>query len=88
MIKLNAKEWWIIVLGVLGAGVSGSIFPIFALLFGEILAVFSLRSDEILSGIHMWAGLFIVLGAVSGAGIFLKVLCLEYYITKILPTLV
>ena len=73
VIKLNAREWWIILLGVLGAAVDGSIFPLFALLFGEILEVFSLRSDEILSGVHLWAGLFIVLGVVAGVGVFLKV---------------
>ena len=39
IMKLNAKEWWLIVLGVLGAGVQGSIFPVFAILFGEALKV-------------------------------------------------
>ena len=59
--------------GVLGAGVNGCIWPAFALLFGEILDVFALPPDEILDEIHMWAGLFIVLGVVSGTGVFLKV---------------
>jgi hypothetical protein len=77
VIKLNAREWWIIVVGVLGAAVSGSIWPLFALLFGEILEVFARSADEVLGGIHMWAGLFIVLGIVSGAGVFLKV-CTMY----------
>ena len=36
---LNAKEWWIILLGILGALINGSVFPLFAIIFGEILTV-------------------------------------------------
>ena len=73
VIKLNAREWWIILLGILGSAVNGSIWPLFALLFGEILEVFSRPANEVLGAVHLWAGLFIVLGIVSGAGVFLKV---------------
>jgi hypothetical protein len=73
IIALNAKEWWLIVLGVVGAALNGSIFPCFAFLFGEILRVFSLPRNEVLSEVGLWAGLFTILGAVSGFGIFLKV---------------
>ena len=60
-------------IGILGAAVSGCMWPSFALLFGEILRVFALPPDEILDEIHLWAGLFIVLGVVSGTAVFLKV---------------
>ena len=73
VIKLNAREWWIILLGILGSAVNGSIWPLFALLFGEILEVFSRPASEVLGAVHLWAGLFIVLGIVSGVGVFLKV---------------
>ena len=73
VIKVNSKEWWIILLGLLGSLVSGSIWPLFALLLGEILEVFARPADEILGAIHLWAGLFLVVGVVSGAGVFLKV---------------
>ena len=75
VIALNAKEWWLIVLGIVGAALNGSIFPLFAFLFGEILRVFSLPRDEVLSEIGVWAGLFVILGIVSGVGVFLKVRC-------------
>lgn len=75
IMKANAKEWWIILLGLLGAFINGSIWPLFSLLFGEILEVFARPADQILSGTHLWAGLFIVLGIVSGGGVFLKVCC-------------
>ena len=39
LIALNAKEWWLIILGLIGAAVNGSIFPLFAILFGNILGV-------------------------------------------------
>ena len=73
VLRLNAKEWWIIILGLLGAAVGGSICPMFAIFFGEILAVFSLPADEILGEVPLWASLFIVLAVVSGLGIFAKV---------------
>ena len=73
VLRLNAKEWWIIILGLLGAAVGGSIWPIFSIFFGEILAIFALPADQILGEIPLWACLFIVLGVVSGLGIFAKV---------------
>ncbi|CAI8032913.1 ATP-dependent translocase ABCB1 [Geodia barretti] len=75
VMKLNAREWWIILIGVVGAAVNGCIWPAFAFLFGEILEVFALPPDEVLDEIHVWAGLFIVLGVVSGTGVFLKAAC-------------
>jgi ABC-type multidrug transport system fused ATPase/permease subunit len=75
VIKLNAREWWIILIGVIGAAVNGCIWPAFGFLFGEILEVFALPPDQILDEIHVWAGLFIVLGVVSGVGVFLKAAC-------------
>lgn len=74
VLALNAREWWLIVLGVLGSAINGSIFPLFAIIFGEILAVFSRPTGaEILDGIGVWAGLYVVLGFVSGVAIFFKV---------------
>lgn len=53
---LNAKEWYLIVLGILGAAVNGSIFPCFAFIFGEVLGV-SLcnRVDNIITIIHRFS---------------------------------
>ena len=70
---LNSKEWWLILLGVVGAILNGAIYPVFAILFGEILSVFAMPASEIVSSIGLWAGLFLVLGFVSGLGVFLKV---------------
>lgn len=78
VLALNSKEWWIIVFGVLGCTLIGSLFPVFSVVFGEILRVFSLGANEVTSAIHPWAGLYIVLGLVSGIGVFLKVIYYSY----------
>ena len=61
------------VLGTLGAMVNGSMFPLFALFFGEVLEVFSLPSEQVFGEIHLWAGLFLLLGVVSFFAQFAKV---------------
>lgn len=73
VLKLNLKEWWIIILGLLGALMNGAIWPMFALLFGEILKVFMRPADQVIGGTHLWGALFIALGVISGLGVFLKV---------------
>ena len=71
--KANAKEWWLILLGLLATLVLGLVYPSFAVFFGEIFKVFARPADEILDGLHLWAGLFIVLGVVNGVAVFLRV---------------
>ena len=53
--------------------INGSIFPLFAVFFGEILEVFGLPSEQVFDEIHLWAGLFVLLGVVSGISQFSKV---------------
>ncbi len=71
--KTNAKEWWIITIGVITATINAAVFPCFALLFGELLQIFERPNNEVLNAVHPWAALFIVLGIVSGAANFFKV---------------
>ena len=71
--KANSKEWWIIALGLLGSIVLGVVYPVFAIIFGQILDIFARPPSEILSALHPWAGLFLVMGAVVSTGAFLKV---------------
>ena len=72
VIRLNAKEWWLILIGVIGSAINGSINPLFAVLFREILVVFT-NMQTVLEEIHPWAGGFLVIGVVSGIAIFAKV---------------
>ena len=73
VIKTNQKEWWIAILGVIGAIMLGAAFPTFALIFGEILEAFVQPPSLVLPGIHLWAGLFFLLGFLAGLGGFVKV---------------
>ena len=46
VLALNLKEWWIILLGILGAVVTGGIFPVFAIPLGAILWTFTVPPDQ------------------------------------------
>ena len=90
IIAVNAKEWWLILLGVIGAGVNGSVFPLFAVIFGEIVRTFALPPSQIQSELNFWAVMFIVLGFISGTGLFLKVrtpLSFGHFIIALSPSL-
>ena len=39
LLKLNAREWPFIALGILGSFIEGVAFPLFAIFFGEVLSV-------------------------------------------------
>ena len=73
ILKLNQKEWWIIGLGILGAAIQGSLFPIFAIFFAEVLRVYTLPSEMVLEEVHQWAGLSLLVGGISGIATFFKV---------------
>ena len=68
-------------LGVAGALVQGIVFPTFAYFFGQVLRVFTLPFNQVLGAIHMWAGMFLVLGFISGIATFAKVsiLLIQWY---------
>ena len=83
IIRQNAKEWWLIVIGAIGSVINGSINPLFAVLFGEILEVF-VEPATVLSSIHPWAGGFLAIGVVSGIAIFAKVSFLLVLLTIVL----
>ena len=74
VLSINPRRWLLIfTLGILGAVVQGVIFPTFAYFFGQVLRVFTLPFNQVLGAIHLWAGLFLVLGLVSGIANFVKV---------------
>ena len=73
VLRLSSREWWLLLLGVLGSVVDGAVYPVFAIIFGEALEVFSLPASQVVPNIHKWAELFLVLGVVSGISVFIKV---------------
>ena len=73
VIKVNAPEWWLIIIGVLAAMINGSVFPVYSILFGEVLRVFQMPHDQVLDEIDVWAILFLALALASGIAVFFKV---------------
>ena len=39
LLKLNKPEWFPVLIGVIGSGVMGAIFPLMSLVFSQVLAV-------------------------------------------------
>nr|QCO93568.1 ATP-binding cassette subfamily B member 2 [Chilo suppressalis] len=73
LLKLNAPEWPLIVIGSLAAFIQGACFPVFALLFGYASGVFVLPNrDEIIYWADFYSGMFVVVAAVAGVTMFLQ----------------
>lgn len=74
MLSLNKNEWWIILLGVVAAMITGSAFPIFSVILGGVFGVLSEHeASDVLSLIHPWASGCVALGIIIGAAMFVKV---------------
>merc|ERR1719233_2613030 len=46
IVKMNLPEWPYVLVGLLGSIVMGGAMPVYAILFGEVLGVLKLSSDE------------------------------------------
>ena len=51
----------------------GSAFLVFSIIFGEVLNVLTLPSDQVLAAVHLWAAGFIGIGVATGTANFLIV---------------
>jgi ATP-binding cassette, subfamily B (MDR/TAP), member 1 len=68
--RVNREEWPYIVLGMIGAAMAGSCWPLRALVFSEVTNLLGdpTKSKEI----STWASMFVVLGGVAFVGNFLQ----------------
>ena len=73
LLRANAPEWWVIILGLLGSVVYGAVYPALSALYGEVLKVYASPSGEILNRLHLFASLFIVMGVAVGIASFVQV---------------
>uniref|UniRef100_A0A673U4I6 Bile salt export pump n=1 Tax=Suricata suricatta TaxID=37032 RepID=A0A673U4I6_SURSU len=79
ILKFNAPEWPYMLLGAVGASVNGSVTPLYAFLFSQILGTFSLPDkEEQRTQINGVCLLFVALGCVSICTQFLQ----EYAFAK------
>ncbi|XDV29988.1 hypothetical protein PO909_033000 [Leuciscus waleckii] len=73
ILKYNRPEWPYMLMGSLGAAINGSVNPIYALLFSEILGTFSIQDlDEQRRQINGICILFVVIGVLSFFSQFLQ----------------
>ena len=71
--KMNAPGWPYVVVGLLGAVVMGGAMPVYAILFGEVLGVLQLSSEEARDQSVYFAGLFLAAGITAGIAVFFQV---------------
>ena len=76
VLAFNLKEWWIILIGILGAVVTGGVFPSFAFTFGSVLWTFIDPPDQVQEASWQYASFFSLLVLlVEVIGVFVKVRC-------------
>lgn len=73
LLVLNANEWWIIVTGIIAASIAGAYWPVFGLLYGEVLEAYSRPSEEVLESIYPFTIAMIATGAAVSAAQFFTV---------------
>ncbi|ENN73431.1 hypothetical protein HUJ04_004060 [Dendroctonus ponderosae] len=75
IVKLNSPEWLSLVLGCIGAGAMGTAFPIFAILFGNILQVLQdidSNPDYVRQETNKYCLYFVLAGVLSMCATFLQ----------------
>lgn len=70
---MNRPEWHLILVGTIGGAISGAIFPLFALIYSEMLNTFTKPKDDMLVAARFWALMFFVIAVASGLGMFLQI---------------
>ncbi|XP_024612414.1 bile salt export pump isoform X3 [Neophocaena asiaeorientalis asiaeorientalis] len=73
ILKVNAPEWPYMLVGAMGAAVNGTVTPLYAFFFSQILGIFSIPDkEEQRSQIHGVCLLFVAIGCVSFCTQFLQ----------------
>lgn len=73
LLTLNKQEWWVILLGIVGAAVNGAMFPIVSVMFGGVFDAFAQPPRNVLPSVNPWASGFIVLAFTAGVAVLVKV---------------
>ncbi|KAJ3146427.1 Multidrug resistance protein 1 [Geranomyces michiganensis] len=71
LLMIHRPEWSLLMLGVCAAILSGAIYPVYAIMYGYILEVFTLLDlDEMRRQANRWAAGYIVVAVGAGIGNF------------------
>ncbi|KAJ1363677.1 tRNA N6-adenosine threonylcarbamoyltransferase [Parelaphostrongylus tenuis] len=68
----NRDKWGYFILGLLGCIIFGIMTPLFALLYAQIIEVYSKPIDQMKSEVVFWCGAFIVIGLLHATGFFIS----------------
>lgn len=72
ILKMNGPEWPLMVVGTLASAAMGSLMPVFAFLFGEMLGTLSQPADKARQDSVTYAIVFVVVGVFAGIAMFLQ----------------
>ncbi|ETN83249.1 ABC transporter, ATP-binding protein [Necator americanus] len=72
----NRDKWGFFFLGLVACIISGAITPLFALVYAEIVSVYSEPVDQMKKDVYFWCGAFIVVGLIHAASFFSSAVCL------------
>ncbi|ODM94055.1 Multidrug resistance protein 1A [Orchesella cincta] len=73
LLALNKDEWLYMLIGTISACIQGSVMPIYAIIFGEVLQVLSDPDEEkAQKDANQWALAFLGIGLLAGASMFLQ----------------
>jgi ATP-binding cassette subfamily B (MDR/TAP) protein 1 len=73
IMRIQLKDWPYVVIGIVGSIVMGAAMPVYALLFGEVLGVLRLPSQQAREECVYFCGLFVATGVTAGIAIFLQI---------------
>ncbi|PIO70844.1 ABC transporter, ATP-binding protein [Teladorsagia circumcincta] len=72
----NRDKWGFFALGLIACIVTGTVTPVFAVLYAQIIQVYSEPVDQMKSDVMFWCGAFIVIGLVHAFAFFFSAICL------------
>lgn len=84
VLRLMKPEWPLMAVGVCGAAVAGSVFPLYALIFSQVIMILTNNANDLAAiapgpfqGANLYAFLFVVLGIAALFSFFLQVASFE-----------
>ncbi|KAI8374849.1 putative ABC transporter protein [Blakeslea trispora] len=80
VLKQMRPEWHFLAIGVIGAAVAGTSFPLFAFIFGRVINILIMPSRETpgpMEGANLYAFIFFIIGICTFAGFTMQVTSFE-----------
>uniref|UniRef100_A0A0N4WT08 ABC transmembrane type-1 domain-containing protein n=1 Tax=Haemonchus placei TaxID=6290 RepID=A0A0N4WT08_HAEPC len=72
----NRDKWGYFILGLIACIITGTVTPTFAVLYAQIIQVYSEPVDQMRGHVLFWCGAFIVIGLIHAFAFFFSAICL------------